>query len=175
MPWTYNCPMNPVFCGLVLALVALVAHAGEIYRCEHGGQLTYSDRPCAPAARPAPLPPLQTVPAGPAQRGLADAWDRQTERARRARDRADSAWLKAYRDKKASEQAVRKGLIEERVVVGMTPDQVQQVLHQLPDRVSGDPGQPNRWVFYNGRARRTTVWFKRGRVSKIVYRGPRDE
>ncbi|MDE2148311.1 MAG: DUF4124 domain-containing protein [Gammaproteobacteria bacterium] len=156
-------------------LLASFPAQSAVYHCQQDGHELYSDRPCSSQARPAQLPPLQTVPAGPAEKGMAEAWDRNTAKTKAARDDADRRWLIDYRARKAREAAIRKGLMEDRVVVGMTPDQVERVLRQTPDQVSGDPRHPKRWVFHNGRARSTTVTFERGRVSKVVYRGPRDE
>lgn len=163
-----------------LAVVSLLTVAGSaaaagIFRCDVNGQTTYTDRPCSANSRPAQLPSLQTVPATPAQSGMADDWDRSTAKSKAQRDRADAAWLKRYHARKSRDEAVRKGLIEGRVVAGMTADQVERVLRRVPDRVTGDPRHPKRWIFLNGRGHRTVVTFEHDRVLKVVRRGASDE
>ncbi|MBX6420108.1 MAG: DUF4124 domain-containing protein [Nevskia sp.] len=153
--------------GIFIVTVALFAASAraEIYRCEQNGQLTYTDRPCAHGAAPAQLPPINTVPAQPAPdaSALARQYDRDTARETAARKKARAQAAEAYAVKKAQQEAVRQALIEGRVVKGMTPDQVRTVLNE-PTRIENPGSARERWIYVNGRSRRT-ISFRDGVVA----------
>jgi hypothetical protein len=83
--------------GLVLWPV-LVAPS-KVYRCEAGGQITYTDHACEAGALPADLPAIGTMP-GMKGLDLAKDFDARTKREREAHDKAERAWSEAYTKQK---------------------------------------------------------------------------
>jgi hypothetical protein len=145
-------------------LCTAAAHA-EIYRCEQDGQVTYTDRPCAAGAAPVPLAPINAIsaPPAPGAQDLARQYDRRTARETAARQKARAQAAEDYAAKKARQDAIRKALIEGRVIEGMTPEQVRTVLNE-PTRIEGAGGANERWIYVDGRSRRT-ISFRNGLVA----------
>lgn len=158
--------------GLQLAAVALSVHAGAVYRCEQDGHLTYTDQPCAGGANATLLPgPVVTAPPTATERELARQHDTRLARDRAARDRADAKWLKDQKGLKDRAAAVRKAIIEHRVIRGMTADEVKSALGP-PDRVQRSESHGSRketWI-YEGDGASRRVNFKNGEVSTASRR-----
>jgi hypothetical protein len=151
---------------LMMAAAALLPTVvfAQIYRCDRDGAPLYTDHPCAPGAAPAQLPMLNSGGAADAgQNGLAQRFDAEAAQATAARDKADAAWLKHYRRGQARQASIRRGLMEGRVVKGMTRDQVRSLLN-APDRVQGEDQPRERWTYAEPGRRRRTVTFKDGLV-----------
>jgi len=154
--------------GIGYALLTLpVAHAA-VYHCVSGGRQVYTDIPCTPESQPAQLPRINRADPATDSGGLARQFDHDAAHVHQRRDHDNAAWLEMYRAKKARDAAIRKGLVEGRVVEGMTPAEVERVLG-VPASTLGSKTAPRRWSYRNGRARKT-VAFKNGRVSSISER-----
>lgn len=145
--------------------------AAEVYRCEQNGQVTYTDRPCAAGAQPAQLAPPAAVvqPPRDGESKMAHDYDRDAERAQKARDRADAQWLKEHDQAKAKDERVRDALMHGEAAVGMTPDQVRRALgdplrttHTKTRYVSEE-----RWIYETTDGRRT-VTFRDGEVVSVT-------
>lgn len=156
---------------LTMLLLAVLPASAAVYRCEHEGKITYTDKPCASGAAPAQLPAVTSLPPDTNARALAKQYDADTARQNKSQASADTAWLKAHRQDRVQEDAIRKALIEDRVVKGMTREQVQRVLN-LPTHIDDQGGPKERWLYQNGRERRT-IAFKNGLVSSDSARTSR--
>ena len=78
-------------------MLSMSAGAKPVYKCEEGGQITFTDQPCAPGAQAAELPGLIiAVPPTPSQQDLARAHEERLAREQVERDRADAQWLKEH-------------------------------------------------------------------------------
>jgi Domain of unknown function (DUF4124) len=90
---------------VVVALIFSVsAGAKPVYKCEEGGQITFTDRPCAPDASPLALPdPIITAPLTRPEQDLARANEERLARERAERDRADAEWLAQHAERKEAE------------------------------------------------------------------------
>jgi len=156
---------------LLLAACSVQTASAEVYRCQQDGKLTYTDQPCHPGAEPASLPPLNRSQADRSAPSLAKQYDADAERQSDSQAKADRDWLKTHGDDKTQDDAIRKALIENRIVKGMTPDQVRRVLNN-PTSIEDQGGPKERWTYQNGRERRT-IAFKNGVVSSDTLRSPR--
>jgi len=161
--------------AVAAVLLSVSAGAKPVYKCEEGGQITFTDQPCAPGAQAAELPGLiVTTPPTRAEQDLARAHQQRLERARSERDRDDAQWLKEHGNRKDREARVRKAMLEHRVIKGMTFDEVKRALGE-PDEVQGGDSYgtaKTAWV-YAGDGRRRTVNFKDGEVTSTTARGRR--
>jgi len=159
---------QPKKCAAKLwAVAAMIAFAysgtvrAYVYRCIVDGHMVYTDVACAPNSAPADLPditPVQAVPHADFAQQYDDEARRQAIIVRKAR----AEQIAAFEKKTAAETAIRKAVIEGRVVPGMTTAQVESVLN-LPSRIEDQGGPHERWFYQNGRDRRT-VTFKDGVV-----------
>src|SRR5262245_9193052 len=92
---------------VVLLSAAVSGTAPAVYKCEEGGAITYTDRPCSPTATAHELPGLiVTAPPSTAERALARAHDERAAREVAERDKADAAWLKRHGEERAREDKV---------------------------------------------------------------------
>ncbi|HEX7381605.1 MAG TPA: DUF4124 domain-containing protein [Nevskiaceae bacterium] len=155
---------------LLAAAVAVATPAADaaVYQCTAGGQTRFTDQPCLKDAPEATLPILGSVPAAPAGDDLARRYDERTARDRKTRDQASAEWIAEHERRRQQSDAVRRGLVEGRVVPGMTPAQVESVLGVPARRVEAN-GVPRSWTFINGRTRHT-VDFAGGVVKRSVTR-----
>jgi len=165
--------MKPLMVFAVLASVLSgPAGAKPVYKCEEKGNITYTDQPCTPGARPAELPGLIVgVPPTRSEQDLARAHDARMQRARAERERDDAEWLKQHANRKDREARVRKAIIEHRVIKSMTFDEVRRALGE-PDEVQGGDSYGTdkaSWV-YLGDGQRRTVNFKDGQVTSTTGR-----
>ncbi len=147
---------------LLFAAITLPS-AAAVYRCDHNGKPVYTDKPCNNGAEQTPLPALTTIAPEPHAAKLSDQYDADVARRHKARDKADAEWLQQRQRSDTQAASIRKALIDGNVVKGMTSDQVQQVLN-LPARVEDPGGAHERWIYQNGRTRRT-ITFSNGVVS----------
>ncbi len=178
MRYAYNLPMkqelnrpmsrkkNPAISIWVIATVMAFGCSDSarayVYRCTVNGRMVYTDIACAPNSAPAELPELTGVQAVP-HGDFARQYDDEARRRGIAVSRARAQEAAAYEKKTANDAAIHKALLEDRVVPGMTPAQVEQVLN-LPNRIEDQGGAHERWLYRNGRDRRT-VSFKDGVVT----------
>lgn len=154
VPRRIECAMP--YALLILLLLAGPAHA-EVYKCVAAGKTTYSDRPCDAAARPATLPPLNTIQRKTGD-DLAKSYDERLSRDKAARDEADAEFVKNHAKKVAREKAVRAAIIDHRVVEGMTPSEVDSALGFAEET------RPDGSRRYHRDGQRITVRFKNGTV-----------
>jgi hypothetical protein len=138
------------------------AASSAIYRCTQNGATVFTDHPC-PHSDGSPAVPLQMTPLTPmAPPGkLADTSKQEAAAARKHRE-ADAAWLKDYTARKEKDEAIRKGLVENVIVKGMSPAQVESILN-LPNRTESKGQDGARWIYLDGQQRRT-ITFKNGEV-----------
>ena len=120
--------MRPTFVFLFALLSPAVLASAPIYRCDAGGHLTFTDRPCSDAAEVTLPNPNVVASPGAGERGLARQYDDRIERERRQRDQADAVWLRQHQLQVAKDDRVRSGIVEGKIVRGMTPQQVEEVL-----------------------------------------------
>lgn len=158
--------------ALSLLLLWGPAGAQPVYKCEEGGQITYTDQPCGPGAAGAPLPSLIVVaPPVRSERELAAQHDARLARERAERDRADAEWLKRHGQRRDRERRVRKAILGHQVIKGMTMDEVRQSLGE-PDHVSGGQSfgsDKESWTYSDASGTRT-VNFKSGEVTTTRLR-----
>lgn len=151
--------------GLGFAMTAgILSGAAEaaVYRCEQDGRLVYTDTPCAAGAEALPERQPPTI-AADREADLAGAYEERRERERDLRSTADAQWLRSHEDRKAEAERVRRGLVEGRVVPGMSAADVRHV-RGAPDAVESAAGAGGeRWVYRQGR-KREVVLFENGRV-----------
>ena len=157
--------------GLVLGLaLGMVVAAGilttaaeaAVYRCEQGGRTVYTDTPCAAGSEPIEERQPTTIAAG-GEADLVSAYDERRERERDLRSTADAQWLRSHEDRKAAAERVRQGLVEGRVVAGMSAADVRHV-HGAPDAIEAGAGAGSeRWVYRRGK-KREVVLFENGHV-----------
>ena len=165
--------------GLMLSqlLQPVSAGAKPVYKCEEGGQITFTDQPCASGAQAAELPALiVTTPPTRSEQDLARAHQQRLDRARAERERDDAQWLKEHGNRKDREARVRKAILEHRVIKGMTFGEVEQALGEPQEIQGGDSygTAKTTWVYADGRARRS-VNFKDGQVTSTTARGRRQK
>ena len=156
-------------------MLSMSAGAKPVYKCEEGGQITFTDQPCAPGARAAELPGLiVTAPPTRAEQDLARDGDARLARERAERDRDDARWLKEHASRNDREARVRQAILAHKVIKGMTFAEVEQALGK-PDEVQGGDSygtDKTTWIYAGGGARRT-VNFKDGQVTSTASRGRR--
>lgn len=154
--------------ALAAALTATTAWADAIYRCQSGGHTSFSDVPCPtakgpPAAATAGLPPLMSMtPTTHGEQALARQFDAAASRAAVQQKVEDEQWEQQYQANKKHAEDIRKGLDHHYVVIGMTRKQVEQVLN-LPSRIDDEGNPRERWVYVEGRQKRT-ITFENGLV-----------
>ena len=86
-------------------LAPLLVAPAKVYRCEAGGQVTYTDRACEAGAAPADLPTISVLP-GTKGPDLAKQYDARAKREREAHEKAEAAWSEAYaKEKEARSKA----------------------------------------------------------------------
>jgi hypothetical protein len=148
------------------------AGAKPVYKCEEGGNVTFTDQPCSPQATAATLPGLVVAePPTQSQRELARRWQERTAREAAERERADGEWLKQHHDRKDRDARVRRAMLAHKVIKGMTFEEVKRSLGE-PQRVSGGDSfgtDKESWTYEDGR----TVNFKDGEVTTTSKRKER--
>jgi hypothetical protein len=151
---------------LAIGLLSAAVSATPVYKCEEGGAITYTDRPCSPAATAHELPGLVvTVPPTGPERELAARHDARAAREGSERERADAEWLKRHAEQRDREDKVREAILAKRVIKGMTADEVRRALGD-PEQVSGGESfgtDKESWTFRVGSETRV-VNFKNGEV-----------
>ena len=151
--------------GVTLAglcyLLTGAAQAAAVYRCEVGGKMVYTDKPCASGSAPHAMAPLSTMPA--AEGGdLAQDYDARKQSSRETKDKEDAAWLKAHAAEKAESARMDGAVREGKVLKDMTADQVRRTLGS-PDEVERKDGR-ERWT-YTGKKKQVVV-LEGGKVVK---------
>ena len=141
--------------SLLLLMLATLPAAADVYRCMVDGKTVFTDRPCDSQAAPHALQP-STVVAPDNNKGLAKQHDQRLQEQLKARDQADREWLEQHRADKVEAQRLRKALVEDRVISGMTPQQVRRVLG-YPEQVRRSTNKgvvTERWTYRNGKSKR---------------------
>jgi hypothetical protein len=147
--------------AITAGVLSLTSEAA-VYRCEQGGRTVYTDTPCAAGSEPiAERQPTSIAADGDAD--LAAAHDERRERELDLRSTADAQWLRLHEDRRAEAARVRQGLVEGRVVAGMSAADVRHV-RGAPDSIEPGAGAGGeRWVYRRDR-KREVVQFENGRV-----------
>ena len=158
--------------GLLLAVFAPVAHAEPVYKCEHDGKITYTDRPCVPDAQPHALPKAIVVePPAKSEQDLARQHDARIQRETTGRDKENAEWVKAHQNRQDREDRVRKAIIERQVIKGMSTDEVRRSLGEPSNiRRTESHGSPKETWTYAGNGESRTVNFKNDEVSSVTQR-----
>jgi hypothetical protein len=141
-------------------LLFAAATEAAVYKCVDKGITRYADQPCAPAAQPATLPPVTTVPAGAAD-DLVRQRDERLGQQKAARDKADAAFVESHAKRRARENAVRAAIIDHQVIEGMTPSEVQSALGSADEMLPSGA-----WRYRRG-GQRITITFKNAVVSGV--------
>lgn len=155
----------------VLLLFASFGAQAEVYRCERSGKTVYSDKPCGDGtpAQAVRAPNRMDAPP-PAQRKLAKQYDERIERDRKARDKADAAWVREYDAQQKRRTEVRSAIEQRKAVRGMTESEVRMALgppeHVTPG-ASSKNGDTEQWLYRQDRGAKLTVTFKNGSVSAV--------
>jgi hypothetical protein len=156
-------------CALLAVLVTTAVWPDAIYRCQSGGRVSFSDVPCPagpripPSAATAALPPLMSMtPTSKGEQTLANQFDAAASRAAVQQRVENEQWEERYQDNKKRAADIRKGLDKGYVVVGMTKRQVERVLN-LPARIDDEGGPRERWIYQEGKRKRT-ITFENGLV-----------
>ena len=149
----------------LLLLVVGTADA-EVYRCDKGGRVVYTDQPCSENAEPKQLPQLNVVEPSELEKHLADEYDKQQAKEKKIRDKANQKWLKQHEAKTADAERLKKTRNQGKVVSGMSADQVRDIYGE-PDSIKKSESagiSKERWTFHlNGVVQ--TVDLKDGRVT----------
>lgn len=160
--------------ALLAAAVPAAANAGAqtVYKCEDGDTVRYTDQPCIAGAVPYALPGVVVMAAPTSvEKNLADQYDERMERERKAGGVVNAKWLEAYRGFRDHKARVRKAIIENRVIRGMTMREVKSALGE-PDRMQKSESHGSHketWIYERDGARRR-VNFKNGEVSTASRR-----
>jgi hypothetical protein len=159
-----------LFWACALMLTATGASA-EVYRCERDGRAHYQDQPCYKGDKPADLNYVGKPRGSAVEKAMAKSWDRHLEQSRKERGKSDAAWLKEHQQKTDKADSVRTALNQRRVVKGMTPDQVREVLGE-PDAQSLQEGRENItvWSYKPDEGPQYTVSFRNGEVNSVYQR-----
>jgi len=141
--------------------------AAEVYRCGSGGQVTYTDQPCAAGER---LELAAPVTIAPEDGSLARSRERRIQADRQRRDAADAAWLERYEAETDKAEAIRSARLAGVAIEGMTAADVRQALGE-PDKVTaGDGGE--RWTYRLEDGGKQVVSFRDGAVSRVAVSEP---
>ena len=153
--------------AMMAGVLSLRAEAA-VYRCEQAGRTVYTDTPCAAGSEPMAERRPPTIAAG-GEADLAAAHDERRERELDSRGDADAQWLRLHEERKAEAARVRQGLVEGRVVAGMSAADVRHV-RGAPDSIEPGAGVGGeRWVYRRDR-KREVVQFENGRVKGAAAR-----
>lgn len=144
---------------LAILLLSGTAQA-EVYKCVTAGKTTYTDKPCAPHAPPAALPPVTAIQSSESD-DLARRHDERLLQGKKARDEADARFVKSHAEKTERAHRVRDAIIDHEVIKGMTPSEVDSALGPA------DEVLPDGTRRYRQNGQRTTVRFEDGAVSHI--------
>lgn len=145
--------------ALIFLLCLPLTVQAEIYRCERAERTIYTDKPCHKGAKPAALPELDYIgsPEGAATPKAGKIWrPSPASRAQTAQDKSSQ---------------VLSGLSENKVVKGMSPEQVRAVLGE-PDTQNLQTGRENItvWSYRPEQGPRYTISFRAGEVNSIYRR-----
>jgi len=157
-----------IVAAFALILLPLVASA-ELYRCPKDGTTVFSDKPCSDDAQPYMPKPIQVVPATKVP-DLAKQYDDRVSKEVKERNKADAAWSKDYEAKKQQDETIRNARMAGKVVVGMTQQQVRDLLGdpQIHSRNENKNIVREGWTYKNRDGSRTIVYFKDGIVSSTA-------
>ena len=151
----------------VVLLAAAVSGAPTVYKCEEGGAITYTDRPCSPTATAHELPGLiVAAPPSASARTLAREHDARIARDLAERDRTDAEWLKRHAEQRDREDRVRQAIIAHRVIKSMTMAEVRSALGD-PEQVAGGESfgtDKETWTYHDVGGETRVVNFKNGEV-----------
>lgn len=154
---------------LVLLLASLPSlAAAEIYRCQDGGALRFSDRPCGADAIRVQLPAPNLIEAVPAE-PLARQHDKRIQAQVRRRVADDAEWRKEHEQAQRSAEEVRGARIRRVLVVGMTVNDVRSV-RGAPQQIRRDEkaGIPREiWTYAAKDQPRETLTFEHGVVVEV--------
>jgi hypothetical protein len=158
---------NKWFLALLLAAQPALA-AAEIYRCQDGGALRFSDRPCGDDAVRLQLPPPNLIKAVPAE-PLARQHDERVKTQVRRRAAEDAEWRKRHEQEQRSDEQIRAARIRRELVIGMTANDVRSV-RGAPQQIRRDEkgGNPREvWTYAVKDQPRETVTLERGLVVAV--------
>ncbi|GAA0845049.1 hypothetical protein GCM10009113_17570 [Marinobacter szutsaonensis] len=160
--------MNPVLALTTLLMAFSGTALAEIYRCESNGAVTFSDQPCGSDATTIELRDNRI--GGTFNQNLPEP---------AGRDSAREANKKAEQPEKAStcrfinSTDLRRYLVREQVVRGMTRDHVRRAFGNPPE-VHTTPREV--WIYqtryYGALYELTYVYFRDGCVERVEYRKP---
>ncbi len=152
--------------SLILLFAVGTAHA-EVYRCERGGQVIYTDQPCSESAQPKDLPRLQVVEPNEFEQRLAGEYDKKQARDKKARDKANKEWLVRHKANTLNSERLQKARKQGKVAAGMSAEQVRNLYGEPDDiKITGrENGATERWTFHRHGAVQT-VDLKDGLVTR---------
>ncbi len=129
----------------------------DVYRCTAEGRTVYTDRPCVAGAAPAQLPSLTPIQPQSTDSALVRQFDADARRDAANKRKADDAWLRDHAARKARAEALRSAIIEHRLIKGMTMSEVRQSIGE-PSQIQNQGTPSERWIYQNGRDRRTLAF-----------------
>lgn len=147
------------------------ASPAEVYRCQAGAEVRYSDQPCAAGQAPIAVEQPNTMHADPGDHALARQHDRETGASNQSRADAAAAAQKSYQARSQAQARVRLAQLHQEVAVGMTPSQVSAILGEPAAERSSQTaaGSTQTWTFRDG-GRTQTIRFKDGKVASVSTR-----
>ena len=154
---------------LALLLTSSAAQA-QVYKCEVKGRTTYTDKPCNKDAVPMDFSPLTRIDSTRGEKELAKDWDQRVARDKKARDKADKQWIEQHDAASEKAERIRKGRVENKIVKGMTQEQVREVAGE-PDKQLTQEGkdvQVEIWSYKPDSGPQRTVSFKNGEVINVT-------
>lgn len=116
------------------------------------------------------LEPLNRMDKPGGEKALAKDWDQRVARDKKARDRADKEWIAEHDAISEKAERIRKGRVENKIVKGMTQEQVREVAGE-PDKVLTQEGkdvQVEIWSYKPDSGPQRTVSFKNGEVNSVT-------
>ncbi len=156
----------------VLVLTALlIAFSGtalaEVYRCESNGSITFSDQPCGRDATAIELRDNRI--GGRFNQNLPEPASRESAREDKKAEQPEEASTCRF----INSTDLRRYLVREQVVRGMTRDHVRRAFGNPPE-VHTSPQEV--WVYqtryYGALYELTYVYFRDGCVERVEYRKP---
>jgi len=156
---------------LAMLLLFSASASAEIYRCERGGRLEFSDRACAVGQSPIDVAQPNSMETAQGEARLAAQYDREGSARMQNRRALLAAEEKVLAQRRRQEDRMRDAALHGDVGVGMTIAQVTALLGEPASVRSSDSekGKSETWTFRDGNIAHT-VQFKDGKVSSVSKR-----
>lgn len=159
--------MNGVLALKILLMAFPVTALAEVYRCESNGSVTFSDQPCGSDARTIEIQDNRI--GGSFNQNLPEPPSRESGRTDKKTEKPKEISTCRF----INSTDLRRYLVREQVVRGMTRDHVRRAFGNPPE-VHTSPREV--WIYqtryYGALYELTYVYFRDGCVERVEYRKP---